>query len=98
MADEMVCYFNTAAEPVNVHLEVRVPGHLEQQTFRRSALDSITAPPRAGSRRAAGRVLRRQYLWEQPARLDVDPVSFTTFAADADLAGSGLRSSASRFR
>ena len=87
MADEMACHFNTAAEPVNVHLEVRVPGHLDEQAFRMAAVAAITANHRASGRRAPGHLLRGRYLWEHPAGLDVDPVSFTTYADSADLAG-----------
>jgi arabinofuranan 3-O-arabinosyltransferase len=86
MTDEMVCYFDTAAEPVNVHLEIRLPGRLNKPAFRAAAVAAITANPRAASRRAEGSALRRRYMWEQPIRLDVDPVSFTTFADDAELA------------
>lgn len=86
MPDEMVCYFDTAAEPANVHVEMRIPGRLNQPAFRTAAIDAITANPRAASRRAQGRALRRRYVWERPARLDTDPVSFTTFADGAELA------------
>jgi NRPS condensation-like uncharacterized protein len=84
--DEMLCYFDVAAEPVNVHLEVRVPGRLDKAAFRTAAATAIMANPRAASRRAPGSAVRRRYLWELPARLDTDPVSFTTFTDDAELA------------
>jgi arabinofuranan 3-O-arabinosyltransferase len=84
--DEMVCYFDTEAEPVNVHLEMRVPGRLDKPAFRTAAATAIMANPRAASRRARGSAMRRRYLWELPALLDTDPVLFTTFANHAELA------------
>ena len=84
--DEMLCYFDTAAEPVNVHLEVRVPGRLDRQAFRIAAATAIMANPRAASRRAHGSPVRRRYVWERPGRLDTDPVSCISFADDAELA------------
>jgi len=86
MTDEMVCYFDTAAEPANVHLEMRIPARLDQPAFRTAAVTAITANQRAVSRLAAGGALRRRYVWEHPDRLDTDPVSFTTFADGAELA------------
>jgi arabinofuranan 3-O-arabinosyltransferase len=83
--DEMLCYFDTATEPVNVHLELRVPGWLDKPAFRIAAATAIMANPRAASRRARGSAVRRRYLWELPGRLDTDPVSFTTFTDEADL-------------
>jgi len=84
--DEMLCYFDTTAEPVNVHLEVRVPGQLDMQAFRIAAATAITANPRAASRRAQGSAVRARYLWELPRRLDTNPVTFTTFTDDGELA------------
>ena len=84
--DEMLCYFDVPAEPVNVHLEVRVPGRLDRPAFRIAAATAIMASPRAASRRARGSAVQNHYLWELPARLDTDPVSFTTFADHEQLA------------
>jgi arabinofuranan 3-O-arabinosyltransferase len=84
--DEMLCYFDVATEPVNVHLEVRVPGRLDEAAFRTAAATAIMADPRTASRRAQGSAVRRRYQWELPTRLDTDPVSFTTFTNDAELA------------
>ncbi|HTX84518.1 MAG TPA: alpha-(1-_3)-arabinofuranosyltransferase family protein [Streptosporangiaceae bacterium] len=86
VTDEMVCYFDAAAEPANVHLEMRIPGRLDQPAFCTAAVTAITANHRAASRLAQGGALRRRYVWELPARLDTDPVSFTTFADGAELA------------
>ena len=85
ITDEVACYFDTPDEPANVHLEVRVPFHLDRAAFRDAAVAALAASPRA-----AGAVpqspLRRHYFWEHPAELDVDPVSCTTFADESQLA------------
>jgi len=86
LTDEMLCYFDVAAEPVNVHLEARIQGRLDKAAFRMAATAAIMANPRAASKRAQGSAVRRRYLWELPARLDADPVSFTAFSDDAELA------------
>jgi len=83
--DELTCYFDSSAEPSNIHLEMRIPGRLDPHAFRLAAAAALTANPRASSRRAAHRLLSVSYAWEHPANLDVDPVAFTTFADAAEL-------------
>jgi NRPS condensation-like uncharacterized protein len=84
--DELTCYFDTPDEPANIHMEVRVPGRLDHEAFRQAAAAALLANFRASGRRTAPGPLARSYTWEYPARLDLDPVSFTTFADSADLA------------
>jgi NRPS condensation-like uncharacterized protein len=81
--DEVTCYFDTASEPANIHLELRVPFRLDHRAFRAAALAALAANPRACSRRARRSPLRRSYTWERPATFDLDPVSFAAFT-DAD--------------
>ena len=84
--DEVTCYHDTPAEPANVHLEVLVPGHLDEGVLRQAVTGAITAAPRASGRMAAGHALRRRYRWEFPAVPDVDPVSRATWSDEEELA------------
>ena len=77
-ADELSCYYDAPAEPCNVHIEVRVSGHLGEA--------ALAEQPRALSRRARGGWWRRGYAWEVPRRPDLDPLSATTWADERELA------------
>ena len=83
--DEVTCYHDTPAEPNNVHLEVLVPGHLDERVLRQAVTAAIAAAPRASGRMAAGHALRHRYLWEFPAVPDVDPVSRATWSDEYEL-------------
>jgi NRPS condensation-like uncharacterized protein len=91
LADELSCYYDTPAEPCNVHVEVRVPGHLDEPTLRRAAHAALAAQPRAVARRAQGGRWQRRYAWELPAHLDTDPVSAATWTDEGDLAQQRMR-------
>jgi NRPS condensation-like uncharacterized protein len=84
--DEMACHFDTQAEPFNIHLEMRIPGRLDRKTFHAAAVAALIASPYASARRAPHGLLTSSYVWEHPATLDRDPISFITVADDADLA------------
>jgi NRPS condensation-like uncharacterized protein len=84
--DEMACHFDTEAEPFNIHLEMRIPGRLDRKTFHAAAIAALIANPYASARRAPHGLLTSSYVWEHPATLDRDPVSFINVADDADLA------------
>jgi arabinofuranan 3-O-arabinosyltransferase len=84
--DEMACYFDTQAEPFNIHLEIRVPGRLDRQVFQTAAVAALVANPHASSRRAPHKLLTSGYVWEHPATLDREPVSFIDLADEADVA------------
>ena len=68
-----------------MHLEVRVPGHLDPRALREATAAALAAQPRALVRRAPGAWWRR-YAWEVPARPDCDPVSTAAWAGDDELA------------
>jgi NRPS condensation-like uncharacterized protein len=91
LADELSCYYDTPAEPCNVHVEVRVPGHLDEPALRRAAHAALAAQPRAVARRAQGGRWQRRYAWELPAHLDTDPVSAATWTDEGDLAQQRMR-------
>ena len=84
--DEVTCYHDKPGEPNNVHLEVLVPGHLDENVLRKAVTGAIAAAPRASGRMAAGHALRHRYLWEFPATPDVDPVSRATWSNEDELA------------
>ena len=86
LLDELACYLDAPAEPNNVHIEVLVPGHLDQPSLRRAVTGAIAAAPRACGRMASGGALRGRYLWERPAVPDVDPVSRATWSDEDELA------------
>ena len=91
LADELSCYYDSPAEPCNVHIEVRVPGHLEEPGLRRAVHAALAAQPRAVARRAPGGRWQRRYAWELPARLDTDPVTTATWTDERDLAQQRMR-------
>ena len=91
LADELSCYYDTPAEPCNVHVEVRVPGHLGEPALRRAAHAALAAQPRAVARRAQGGRWQRRYAWELPAHLDTDPVSAVTWTDEGELAQQRMR-------
>jgi len=84
IADELSCYYDAPAEPCNVHLEVRVPGHLDSRVLREATAAALAAQPRALVRRAP-RAWWRRYAWEVPGRPDCDPVSTAAWAGDDEL-------------
>jgi NRPS condensation-like uncharacterized protein len=85
LVDELNCYFDAAAEPNNVHVELWLPGHLDPARLRDAVTAALAAEPRAGARRAAGGWWRRGYAWELPAQAGADPVATAAWQIEADL-------------
>ncbi len=85
IADELSCYYDAPAEPCNVHVEVRVTGHLDSRALRDATAAALAAQPRALARRAPG-VWWRRYAWEVPAQPDCDPVTTAAWADEDELA------------
>jgi NRPS condensation-like uncharacterized protein len=83
--DELNCYFDSRAEPNNVHVEIWLPGHLDADMLRAAVTATLAAQPRAGARRADGRWWRSGYEWEFPAAADADPVSTGYWRTEAEL-------------
>ncbi|HEX8007007.1 MAG TPA: hypothetical protein VF482_11330, partial [Trebonia sp.] len=86
LIDELACYYDTRAEPNNVHVEALVPGRVDYRALQQAMAGALAAIPRARGRMAAGRPFRGRYTWEFPAVPDVDPVSRTTWADEHELA------------
>jgi NRPS condensation-like uncharacterized protein len=85
VADELASYYDAPGEPSNVHLEARVPGHLDAAALRAATEAALAAQPRARARRAARGWWRLRQVWEVPARPDRDPVTSATWADEAEL-------------
>jgi len=87
VVDELSCYFDSAAEPNNVHLEAWLPGHLDPGRLRAAVATVLSSQPRARVRQAPRRWWHRGYAWETPAETarPSDIVSVTCWRSDADL-------------
>jgi NRPS condensation-like uncharacterized protein len=85
IADELSCYYDAPADPCNVHVEMRVPGHLDAGALRDATAAALAAQPRALARRAPGAWWRR-YAWEVPGQPDCDPVATAAWADEDELA------------
>lgn len=83
--DELNCYFDSAAEPNNVHLEVWLPGHLSREKLGTAVVAAVADVAAARARRAPGAWWRASYAWQFPLESDVDPVSVTCWRNDAEL-------------
>jgi NRPS condensation-like uncharacterized protein len=75
VGDEINCYFNSAAEPNNVHLEAWLPGRLDPECLRAAVAGALTDLPRAAARRVQATSWRTRDTWEFPAKPDRDPVA-----------------------
>ena len=83
--DELNCYFDSPAEPNNVHVEIWLPGHLDPDRLRDAVTAMLADQPRAGARRGDRGWWRRGYAWQFPPQADVDPVSTARWRTEADL-------------
>ena len=85
VADELTCYYDRPGEPANVHLEVRLPGRLDQDALRAAVAGLLGAERGLLARRAVGGRWQRRFGWEFAARPDTDPVQVAAYADQADL-------------
>src|SRR6266702_5150087 len=85
IVDELNCYFDSPAEPNNVHLEIWLPSHLDPDRLRDAVTAMLAGQPRAGARRAGRGWWRRAYAWEFPPQASTDPVSTARWQTEADL-------------
>ncbi len=91
VVDELTCYFDSPAEPGNVHMEVWLPGHLDPERLREATTAMLAGQPRARARRAPGSAWQSGYTWEFPPQADLDPVSVTSWQAEAELDSARIR-------
>ncbi len=78
--DQLTCYYDRPAEPANVHVEVRVPGRLDERALRGSVQAVLESEPGVRARRARAGGWRRSYYWEFPPVPDADPVRVAAHA------------------
>ena len=91
LIDELNCYYDTPAEPNNIHLEVQLAGSLDYQVLRQAVAGALAAAPRARGRMAVGRAFQRRYTWEFPPVPDADPLSRATWSDEDELAAARVR-------
>jgi NRPS condensation-like uncharacterized protein len=85
VADELSYYYDSAAEPCNLTIELSVPGHVDEPAFRLAVRAALAEHPGAMVRRAAAGWWRHAQEWEQPRHPDIDPVTLTTWADQDEL-------------
>jgi NRPS condensation-like uncharacterized protein len=86
LLDELSCYFDTPDEPESVHLEIAVPGLLDEAAFRAAVLRVLASFPRAHSHRARQHPLDSSYSWEPVPALETDPVAYAEWSSAEELA------------
>jgi NRPS condensation-like uncharacterized protein len=85
VVDELNCYFDSPAEPANVHLEAWVSGHLDEERLRDAVVAVLAAQPQVRARRAPGGWWRTSYTWTVSPEPGSDPLSVTTWRAEPEL-------------
>jgi NRPS condensation-like uncharacterized protein len=84
--DELGCYFDSPAEPNNVHLEVVVGGRLDRDRLGAAVLATLSAHPLARARRARWRGWHRRFTWEITGVPEVAPVDHVPWRTEEELA------------
>ncbi|MEU9223356.1 condensation protein [Streptomyces massasporeus] len=76
VVDEVSRHCLQEAEPETVHIEVHLPGPLDQARLRQAFLEALHRHPRILMREARGPWYRRRYEWELTPEPDVEVVTF----------------------
>ncbi|MCX4860519.1 condensation protein [Streptomyces canus] len=76
VVDEVSRHCLQEEEPETVHIEVHLPGRLDQSRLRKAFLEALHRHPRILMREAPGGWYRRRYEWELTAEPDVEVVAF----------------------
>ncbi|WP_432190772.1 condensation protein [Streptomyces sp. bgisy027] len=76
VVDEVARHCLQEEEPETVHIEVHLPGRLDEERLRTAFAQALGRHPRILMREAPGRWYRRRYEWELTAEPDVEVVSF----------------------
>ncbi|MDQ0760528.1 condensation protein [Streptomyces canus] len=76
VVDEVSRHCLQEEEPETVHIEVHLPGRLDQSRLRKAFLEALHRHPRILMREAPGGRYRRRYEWELTAEPDVEVVTF----------------------
>ncbi|MFC5216839.1 condensation protein [Streptomyces coerulescens] len=83
VVDEVARHCLQEEEPETVHIEVHLPGRLDEGRLRAAFVRALGRHPRILMREAPGRWYRRRYEWELTAEPDVEVVSFPAPGRDA---------------
>ncbi|MER5937108.1 condensation protein [Streptomyces sp. NPDC001928] len=83
VVDEVARHCLQEEEPETVHIEVHLPGRLDEGRLRAAFGEALRRHPRILMREAPGRWYRRRYEWELTAEPDVEVVSFAAAGRDA---------------
>ncbi|MFD5846358.1 condensation protein [Streptomyces chartreusis] len=75
VVDEVARHCLQEEEPETVHIEVHLPGRLDEGRLRTAFAQALGRHPRILMREAPGRWYRRRYEWELTAEPDVEVVS-----------------------
>ncbi|MEU6302133.1 condensation protein [Streptomyces chartreusis] len=76
VVDEVARHCLQEEEPETVHIEVHLPGRLDEGRLRTAFAQALGRHPRILMREAPGRWYRRRYEWELTTEPDVEVVSF----------------------
>ncbi|MFJ8590405.1 condensation protein [Streptomyces sp. NPDC093598] len=77
VVDEVSRHCLQEEEPETVHIEVHLPGPLDQARLRKAFVEALHRHPRILMREARGPWYRRRYEWELTPEPDVEVVTFT---------------------
>jgi NRPS condensation-like uncharacterized protein len=73
IGEEILHFADRPAEPLTIHLELRLSGALDEGLLRESIRAAVMTHPMARAKKTGGRVLHRPPLWEigEPGLVDV---------------------------
>ncbi|MCT7354302.1 condensation protein [Streptomyces sp. 15-116A] len=83
VVDEVARHCLQEEEPETVHIEVHLPGPLDEARLRKAFVEALRRHPRILMREAPGPWYRRRYEWELTEDPDVEVVTFPPPGRDA---------------
>ncbi len=83
VVDEVARHCAQDAEPNTVHIEIHLPGRVDEARLRSAFAEALARHPRALMRERPRSPLARRYEWELTGGPDADPVSFPPSAPGA---------------
>lgn len=83
VVDEVARHCAQDVEPSTVHIEIHLPGRVDEERLRAAFAESLARYPRALVREAPRGPFARRYEWELTGAPDTDPVAFLPSAPGA---------------
>ncbi|MGW6074295.1 condensation protein, partial [Streptomyces anulatus] len=83
VVDEVARHCAQDAEPNTVHIEIHLPGRVDEARLRSAFAEALARHPRALMRERPRSPFARRYEWELTGGPDADPVSFPPSAPGA---------------